>query len=153
MRKPTKLDKELTVGPQPGREYVAELRRQGFATVIDLRGSDEDDQRLAPVAEDQVAREQGLHYLQLTVPEQELRPELVDLFRLELARLPPPAFVHSKTGTRAAALGLMAKAVERRMSGPRALSVADRLGLGLTAPELRAFIEAYVSKRAELTGT
>ncbi|HEY0793714.1 MAG TPA: protein tyrosine phosphatase family protein [Chthoniobacterales bacterium] len=103
MKDRMQLNERITVGAQPTAEDIRRLKREGFASVVNLRTEGEEDQPLSPEAEGRAVESAGLAYLHLPVSAETMTPERVDQYRAQLPKLPGPVFVHCYKGKRAGA--------------------------------------------------
>lgn len=149
MSETRKINDQVTVGPQPAKDEIEHLNKDGFKTVVNFRTESEDEQPLSPAAEGEAVREAGLQYLHLPVSMKDMSPELVDQFREKFAGLPKPVFAHCKSGKRAGAMVMMDMAVSQGMSGDEALEQAKQMGFECDQPQLEQFVRQYVDSRSE----
>ncbi|TWT90358.1 Beta-lactamase hydrolase-like protein [Pseudobythopirellula maris] len=148
MAQQTKINDELTVGPQPTENEIQKLGGQGFKSVVNFRTADEDEQPLSPEAEGEVVSSAGMEYSNIPVSMQSMGPDLVDRFREKYAKLPKPVFAHCKSGKRAGAMVMMHVAVEQGMSGEETLQKAKEVGFECDQPQLEQFVRQYVDSHA-----
>jgi uncharacterized protein (TIGR01244 family) len=146
MDKRLKLNNEITVGGQPTKDDLQELALEGYRSVVNLRYSGEEAEQLSPATEGGVVERLGMGYEHLPVAVDALTSETVDQFRKLFAGLAKPAFVHCKSGKRAAVFGLLQLAGERNWDGPTVLREAEQMGIDLDLPALRDFLEKYATK-------
>lgn len=144
MEQRMKISDQITVGPQPAADEFEQLKEQGFRSIVNLRTEGEEEQPLTPEEEGRVVRDLGLEYLNIPVSMKEIKPDQVDRFRSELARLPKPMFAHCKGGKRAGAFAMMHIACEQGMSGDATLQQAMDMGFECDKPELKEFVRKYV---------
>jgi uncharacterized protein (TIGR01244 family) len=146
------IDDRFTVGPQPDREGLFRLAKMGFKTIINLRTDGENEEILAPEEEGQQVRRLGMRYVWYPIPRyQPMRPEWVGELRNKAHTLPMPIYIHCRWGKRASALIWTVVALERRLSGNKALAAADRMGLTATLqyrwrPRIRKFVCEYLDR-------
>jgi uncharacterized protein (TIGR01244 family) len=138
------INDHMTVGTQPTEAQLAELKQQGFKTIVNLRQPDEPEQPLAPDAEGEKVRELGMHYVHIPVSEKAMKPEQVDEFRKHLAALPAPVYVHCRKGKRAGAFAMMHASVEAGASGDQTLQQAEQMGFECDVPEIKEFVKRYI---------
>jgi uncharacterized protein (TIGR01244 family) len=125
---------------------VPEVKKMGYASVIDLRvatepGADIDGEAAA-------ARAAGITFVHL--PFDEASPDLaiVDGFlKAVTAPANQPAFVHCASGNRAAAMWLIKRIVVDKWDADRASTEAA--ALGLTKPTLKTFALQYAQTHKE----
>ncbi len=146
MKDTIQINEHITVGPQPSEEELAQLAAQGTKSIVNLRTDGEEDQPLSPAAEGEAVRRLGLEYRHIPVSPQGMKPELVDRFRAEIAKLPAPIHVHCASGKRAGAFSMMHAAVERGATGEQTLEEAKKMGFECDQPELEQFVKSYVDQ-------
>lgn len=144
MQNTMKISDRITVGPQPEAKDFAELKRQGFRSVVNLRTSGEEEQPLSPQEEREEVQQQGMEYEHIPVSIEDMQVTLVDKFRLSLSELPGPVYVHCKTGKRAGAFSVMHHAVEQGVSGEEAVHKAMEMGFECDKPALVEFVKDYI---------
>jgi uncharacterized protein (TIGR01244 family) len=121
---------------------MAEVKRLGFASVINLRQASEAG---ANVEEEGVAaKAAGLTYVHLPFNTASPDPMLVEQFlKAVTAPANQPAFVHCASGNRAAALWMIKRMSVDGWDADRASTEAT--ALGLTSPALKTFATDYVA--------
>jgi uncharacterized protein (TIGR01244 family) len=144
-----KLDEQITVGAQPTEADVADLARQGFRSVVNLRRDREDDQPLSPAAEGEIASRCGLQYVHIPVSLSELQAEQLERFQTEMESLPAPFYIHCRGGSRAGLLAIVRNAVEAGDTGEEVVRKLSEAGFLGDSPELRSFIQQYVDSQFE----
>lgn len=148
MENTKKINEMITVGPQPSKEELGQLREDGFASVANLRTAGEKDQPMSPQQEGQEAKRLGMTFHHEPVDEKQMNEEQVDRFRAKLEELPKPVYVHCKSGMRAGAFVMMDQAVKQGMSGQETLETAEEMGFECKQPELKKFVTNYVNERS-----
>ncbi|MFC0387668.1 beta-lactamase hydrolase domain-containing protein [Muricoccus vinaceus] len=144
-----RINDRLSVAPAPPtRAELAEIAREGFRSVVNLRTSGEPNQPLLPDAEGAAAREVGLGYAHIPVSPTGPQPEQVDQFCQRLSELPGPVLIHCASGKRASIFGILGSAKEEGLSGEDALSRARDLGFDWGSPELEVFVRRYLDQSA-----
>ena len=121
----------VTAGPEPTLEQLKALQAQGFKTVIDLRRTGEKAKHIAPVEEETIVLSLGMQYVHIPVELELLDQNKVDEYRLHIADLWAPAFVHCSNGKRAALLSAIDLALKRYLSGQQTLNKLQRAGYPL----------------------
>ena len=122
-------------------EAMPELKKMGFASVINLReaseaGADVDVEAAA-------ARAAGLNFVHPPFNIASPAPDLVDRFIVEVTKpANQPAFIHCAAGGRAASLWMIKRVLVDHWDEPRALEEANALGLN---DRLRPFAVNYLS--------
>lgn len=144
-----KINDQVTVGPQPSVEEIAQLSQEGFQTVVNFRTEGEDEQPLSPAAEGEKVESAGMKYLNIPVSMDSMSPKQVDQFRSQFTDLPKPVFAHCKSGKRAGAMVMMHMAVEQGMSGDQTLQKAEEMGFECDKEELRTFVKNYVDSHSQ----
>lgn len=94
MKPPVKIDGRISTGGQPTEAHLAELKAQGYQTIINLRRPGEQNQPLDPAAEGDVARAAGFNYVSIPVDPKNLSPAQVDEVARAMAASPGPCLVH-----------------------------------------------------------
>ncbi|HAH48410.1 protein tyrosine phosphatase family protein [Gimesia sp.] len=144
MQGTTKINEEITVGPQPDRQEIYEFGKEGFKTIVNFRAPHEQDQPISPLAEDEIVHEAGMEYLHIPMSMNSLNDAQIDQFREKYDSLPKPIFAHCKSGKRAGAAAMMNLAVEQGKSGEQTLQKAKEMGFQCHKPELVEFVKSYV---------
>jgi len=125
-------------------EGVAEVRKLGYAAIINLRQASESGANVD--AEAAAAREAGLRFIHLPVNGGSPDPAAVDRFLAAIADpANQPAFVHCASGNRAAAFWMIKRLVVDEWDADRAATEAA--ALGLTNAALKAFALDYAASR------
>ena len=123
-------------------ESVGELKKLGYASIVNLRQSSESGANLD--AEADAARTAGLRYLHLPLNGSSPDPAVVDQFLRAIVEPDnQPALVHCATGNRAAALWLIKRLVVDGWDEERATKEAT--DLGLTSAQLKVFALDYAA--------
>lgn len=119
---------------------MPELKKMGFASIINLRLPDEKDADLA--AEEAAAKTEGIAYIHIPFNGTSPDPAAVDRF-LDAITTPAnePAYIHCASGNRAAAMWMAKRLVVDRWDVARAAAEAE--GLGLTSSVLKDFVVTY----------
>jgi uncharacterized protein (TIGR01244 family) len=120
---------------------VAELKKMGYASVINLRQASEPGADID--AEAAAAKAAGIIFIHLPFNAASPDPDLVSNF-LKAVTDPKnqPAFVHCASGNRAAALWMIKRMAVDKWDADRA--VTEATALGLTSPALKTFALDYV---------
>jgi len=123
---------------------LAEVKRLGFASVINLRQANE--QGADVDAEAAAAKAAGLNFVHLPFNAASPDATLVDRFLAAVtARQNQPAFIHCASGNRAAALWLIKRVEVDKWDVDRAS--AEAAALGLTSPALKTFALDQIQTR------
>ena len=125
---------------------VAEVKRLGFKSVINLRPASEVGADIE--GEAAAAKAAGINFVHLPFNAQAPDPMLVESF-LKVVTDPgnQPAFIHCASGNRAAALWLIKRVEVDRWTVDRANEEAT--ALGLTSSALKAFALDQIQARAK----
>lgn len=137
-----RLDTTIACAGAMTPDGVAEVKKLGYASIINLRQAAENGANIE--AEADAAKTAGLRYVHLALNGASPDPAVVDRF-LEAIVLPEnqPALVHCATGNRAAALWMIKRMVVDGWDGDRAAEEAA--ALGLTSAPLKAFALDYAA--------
>jgi len=121
---------------------VAEVKKLGYTTIINLRQASEAGAEVD--AEAVAAKTEGVKYFHLPVNSASPDPAIVDQF-LSAVGDPAnqPVFVHCASGNRAAALWMIKRLVVDGWDADRASTEAT--ALGLTSPALKTFAMDYAA--------
>jgi uncharacterized protein (TIGR01244 family) len=142
----TILKPGLAIGAQPGPAELAQLKNEGFRSVVNLR-MPEEASPLNPEQEGVEAQKLGMEYAHIPVSSQNLSPALADQFCEALSKLPQPVFVHCQGGTRAGAFALAHLGREAGWSGDQAFGEGEKAGYKCESPALQAFVRSYLEQR------
>ncbi len=120
---------------------VAEIKKMGFASIINLREATEQNANLD--AESAAAKTAGINYVHVPFNGGQPKTTAVDDF-LKAIRAPgnTPAFIHCAGGNRAAAMWFVKRAVVDKWDNDRAMAEATELGF--TSQALKTFMTEYV---------
>ena len=119
-------------------EAVPELKKMGFASIINLRMADETGANIE--AEAAAAKAANIKFFQLPFNGQSPDPAVADQF-LAAIKGSEPAFIHCAGGNRAAAMRLVKRLAVDHWDADRATKEAT--ALGLTSPALIQFAKDY----------
>ena len=139
----TRVDANTGLGGTTAPEAVAELKRMGFATIINFRRADEEGaevEREASAAEDA-----GLRYVHIPFGFDTPDPDAqVARFLEEVSRSAnQPVYIHCHSANRAGAFWMIKRVIQDGWGSEEALAEAEVIGL--TNERLRAFAQEYVS--------
>lgn len=137
-----RLDTTIACAGAMTPEGVAEVKKLGYASIINLRQPTENGANVE--AEAEAAKNAGLRYVHLPLNGAAPDAAVVDHF-LEAIVLPEnqPALVHCATGNRAAALWMIKRMVVDGWDADRASEEAA--ALGLTSASMKAFALDYAA--------
>lgn len=120
---------------------VAELKKMGYASIINLREASEPGADID--AEAAAARAAGIRFVHLPFNAASPDPTVVDAFLKTITdQRNNPAFLHCASGNRAAAFWMIKRMQVDKWDAERAGSEAE--ALGLTNPALKTFALDYV---------
>ena len=122
----------IVVGDQPTEAELAELKKQGYTGIVNLRNDGEPDQPLGPAVEGEKVRSLGLAYLHYGVGASPLSKSGVDSvcdFIEEHTRGTSKVLVHCRRGPRAVALVLLQQARANRWGAADVVAKGKALGL------------------------
>jgi uncharacterized protein (TIGR01244 family) len=140
----SKVENTIACAGATSPEALAEIKKLGYASVINLRvpgeaGFDAD-------AEAAAARAAGITYIHLPFNATSPDPMLVDNFLKAVTdKANQPAFIHCASANRAAALWLIKRIAVDKWDVQRASDEAA--ALGLTNPALKAFAIEQAQRR------
>lgn len=122
-------------------ESMAEIKRMGFASVINLRLATENGANVD--AEAAAAKDAGLRYVHVPLNGASPDPSAIDAF-LDAIKDPSntPAFIHCASGNRAAAMWMVKRVQVDGWDVPKASEEAA--ALGLTSAPLKQFVLDYL---------
>ena len=137
----------LAIGDQPTAADLEELKREGYAGVVNVRLDGEPDQPLSTAAEGQLVRALGMEYLHSGVGGAPLTEAGVGAVCDFLDRhAADKVLVHCRRGPRAVALVLLHRARAEGWPPAEVLARGEQLGLKIEGG-LRQMVEAYLSTR------
>ena len=138
------LETTVACGGATTPEGVAELKKLGYKSIINVRQASEDGANVE--AEAAAAKEAGVTYVHLPMSGQAPDTAVADRF-LEAVQAPAnqPVFVHCASGNRAAALWMVKRLVVDGWDAERAGTEAA--ALGLSNPGLKKFAIDYAASR------
>jgi uncharacterized protein (TIGR01244 family) len=123
---------------------LAEVKRMGYASVINLRQANEPGAEIEASAA--AARAAGLNYIHIPFNTASPDPAVVDTFiKAVTDKANQPAFIHCASANRAAALWMVKRIAVDKWDVERASTEAA--ALGLTSPALKAFAIEQAQKR------
>jgi uncharacterized protein (TIGR01244 family) len=139
-----KLDTTIACAGATTPQAVAELKKMGYASIINLRESSEQGAEVD--AETAAAKEAGITFIHIPMNRTTADPAVADKF-LQAIREPAnnPAFVHCGSGNRAAAMWMIKRMVVDGWDAERAGTEAA--ALGLTSETLKKFAVDYAAKK------
>jgi uncharacterized protein (TIGR01244 family) len=139
---------EIVIGDQPSEGDLAELKKQGFSGVVNLRNDGEPDQPMNSSQEGEKARALGLDYLHYGVGSAPLSEQGVNAvcdFIEQHGRGASKVLVHCRRGPRAAALVLLQQAKANNWSASDVISKGKAMGLEVEGG-LKMLVENYLKQ-------
>jgi uncharacterized protein (TIGR01244 family) len=100
MIEPKTIAPGLAVSPQPNKDDIKQLAKQGFRTIINNRPEGEEPGQLSPAEEKVEAEQQGLSYVHIPMTLATVTASDVEAFRRAVQESPQPVLAHCKGGTR-----------------------------------------------------
>ncbi len=140
----TRVNATIACGGAAQPEAFAELKRQGFASVINLRTPGE------PLVdtEAQIVANAGLSYIHIPLTGASPEPEQIEKFLREVQKPEnQPAFIHCGSGSRVGAVWLIKRVVVDGWDVAKAEEEAA--AIGLKNPDLKAFAIEYARAHAK----
>jgi protein tyrosine phosphatase (PTP) superfamily phosphohydrolase (DUF442 family) len=135
-----RLETTVACGGATKPEAVPELKKMGFASIINLRVPTEAGAMVEEEAA--AAKSAGIKYFSLPFNGQSPDPAVADKFVSTITSPGnEPAYIHCASGNRAASMWLIKRLVVDRWDTDRA--VTEATALGLTNPVLRQFALDY----------
>ncbi len=141
----------IVIGDQPNETELAELKKQGFSGIVNLRNDGEPDQPMNPAAEGEKARALGLDYLHYGVgaaPLSESGVNSVCEFIEQHTGGANKVLVHCRRGPRAAALVLLQQARANKWGATEVVAKGKAMGLEVDGG-LKTLVENYVRETAK----
>jgi uncharacterized protein (TIGR01244 family) len=130
---------KVATGGQPTIAQIADLKREGFKTILCLREPSEFD----AAAEEAAAKERGLTYINIPVNRENPRPAQVDAFLAALSNPRVyPVFIHCATANRVAAFWMIRRVLVDKWDLEDAQREAKLVGL--KNPQTRDFALDYL---------
>ncbi len=138
----TKVDATVACAGATSPAAVAELKKLGYRSIINLRRPTENGADVE--GEETAAKDAGLHYISLPLSPDEPDPAVADQF-LKTITDPAnqPALVHCASGGRAAAMWMIKRMVVDGWDADRAGAEASEIGL--KNGKLKTFALEYAS--------
>lgn len=139
------LNANIATGAQPAPAAFAKLANRGFHAVLSLRTDNEgvdlqQDRKLTEAA--------GMRYLHIPVVTAAPDPERVEEFIKTVAdKKNYPLLIYCGSANRVGALWMIYRVVANGWSEEKAL--AEAVKIGLTRPELKAFVQSYLTQHAK----
>ncbi len=138
----SKLESTIACAGATAPAAVAEVKRLGYASIINLRQATEAGALLEE--EEAAAKTAGIRYIHLPINSTAPDPALVDRFIAAVSSTEnQPVFVHCASANRASALWMIKRMVVDGWDAERASTEAA--ALGLTSAALKAFALDYAT--------
>jgi uncharacterized protein (TIGR01244 family) len=120
---------------------VAEIKKMGFASIINLRLANEQGADIE--GETAAAKAAGINFIHLPLNGAMPDPAVVDQF-LKVVTAPgnQPSFIHCASGNRAAAMWMIKRALVDKWDNDRAFEEANQLGT--ISPAMKTFALDYI---------
>jgi uncharacterized protein (TIGR01244 family) len=135
-----RLDTTIACAGATTAQGIPELKKMGYASVINLRLPSENGANIDEEAA--AAQSAGIHFIHIPFNGSSPDPTVADKFLAAVtARENQPAFVHCASGNRAAALWMVKRLVVDKWDSDRAFEEAK--ALGLSSPALKQFATDY----------
>jgi uncharacterized protein (TIGR01244 family) len=142
----TRVDATVGCAGATSSAALAELKRQGFAAVVNLRLASEPTADV--YASMEAASRVGLRYIHLPFDSGKPDPAVADRFLAAVTdRANQPVFIHCGGGGRAGALWFVKRVVVDRWPEDRAMAEAE--AIGLTNAALKTWLTEYVKTRGK----
>jgi len=141
-----RLETTIACGGATEPQAMPELKKMGFASVINLRLATEQDANI-PAAE-AAAKAVDLNYIHIPFSGQKPDPAAADRFLEEITKpANVPAYVHCAGGNRAASMWMIKRLVVDKWDADRAADEAT--ALGMTSAPLRQFAIDYAASKSQ----
>jgi uncharacterized protein (TIGR01244 family) len=135
-----KLETTVACGGATTPEAVPELKKMGFASIINLRLPSEAGANVE--AEAAAAKTAGINFFNIPFSGQSPDPKVADAFLAAITtKGNEPAYIHCAAGNRAGAMWMIKRLVVDHWDTDKAFTEAT--ALGLTSPALKQFAVDY----------
>ena len=135
-----KLETTVACGGATTPEAVPELKKMGFASIINLRLPSEPGANVE--GEAAAAKTAGINFFNIPFSGANPDPAVADKFLATItAKANEPAYIHCAAGNRAAAMWMIKRLVVDHWDTDKAY--AEATALGLTSPALKQFAVEY----------
>lgn len=138
--KPVAVSPTFAVAPQPKLSDFQELKRQGFATVVNNRPDGEEPGQPGSAAEEAAARAAGLGYVHIPVTGAAMTADDARRLKETIEQAPGPVLAHCRSGVRSFYLWVLSGA---SASLTDAELLAKAIELGAEANAARAWLAAH----------
>ena len=130
----------------PDAAMIADIKAQGFSSVVSLRSVGEPNEIMAPEAEAQAVEREGMTWLHFPLsPPQVGEINVTDDLSRKLQDLPAPLLIHCASGARAAGMVVAICAVGENWGFETAMKMVAEAGITLPpllAPKLADYVAA-----------
>jgi uncharacterized protein (TIGR01244 family) len=141
-----RLETTVACGGATSAAALPEIKKMGFASVINLRQASENGADVP--AGEAAAKAAGLNYIHIPFNAGSPDPAVADRFISAITTpADQPAYIHCAGGVRAAAMWMIRRLVVDKWDVDRASEEAT--ALGLTSPALKKFAIDYAQKRSQ----
>jgi uncharacterized protein (TIGR01244 family) len=130
--KPIAVTAKLAVAPQPKLSDFQDLKRLGFATIVNNRPDDEDPTQPGSAAEAEAARAAGLGYVHIPVTTMGMTEQDARLLKETIEQASGPVVAHCRSGARSFYLWVLSGDLDPR-SDAEMLAKAAELGVDTNA--------------------
>ena len=135
-----RLETTVACGGATKPEAVPELKKMGFASIINLRQPTEAGAMVEEEAA--AAKAAGINYFNIPFNGQQPDPAVADKFIATItAKANEPAYIHCAAGNRAGAMWMVKRLVVDHWDTDKA--AAEATALGMTSPALKQFAIDY----------
>jgi uncharacterized protein (TIGR01244 family) len=142
IRNYSRVDATVGCGGATDPTAMAALKKEGFASVINLRLSTEEGANVE--AGRAAAQAAGLKYIHLPFNAAAPDPKVVDSFLLAVAdRSNQPVYIHCGSASRVGGVWMIKRAL--RDNWPTDKALAEAKLIGLNSPALEAFATNYIN--------
>ncbi|MGH7005507.1 MAG: TIGR01244 family sulfur transferase, partial [Alphaproteobacteria bacterium] len=131
-----KVTDRLSIAAQPHPDDFEEIKRRGFASIINARPDEEEPGQPGNRVERQAAEGAGLRYSFIPVTGATITQADIDAFQAATAASDGPVLAHCKSGARALTLHLLGEGQDGRMAPQEMAARARDLGFDM-GPALR----------------
>lgn len=141
-----RLETTVACGGATSASALPEIKKMGFASVINLRQGSENGADIP--AGEAAAKAAGLNYIHIPFNAGSPDPAVADRFITAITTpANQPAYIHCAGGNRAAAMWMIKRLVVDKWDATRASEEAT--ALGMTSPVLKQFAIDYAQRRSQ----
>jgi len=131
----------------PDAAMIADIKAQGFSSVVSLRNVGEPNEAMAPEGEAQAVEREGMTWLHFPpAPPQVGEVNVTDALSRKLQDLPAPLLIHCASGARAAGMAVAICAVGENWGFETAMKKATEAGIAVP-PLLASKLADYVAAK------